>query len=366
MKNGIKELTEGMQRLCAIANRIVAHGDEVSPIERDLLLEDLRRLYDVALRLGEESGERKAESGKWKEENAERRVAMPDDEILSSTVMATMAAMAPAPVAEAQPAPTAEEKTAPTVETQRAASPKEEEESPASEEPESGETPQSFGQLPLEREAADERKAEPAPEAEPEPAPMPAMEELEANGNSLLFDEVIIEEAAPAVEETPAPTVETRHAASPKETESGETPQSFGQLPLERGAADERKADHKAAGTQASLLDYLKRPVEEKPTVRTLGESLGGAENGERRVESVLTKKVSDLRTVININDKFSFMSELFHNNMKAYNDFILRLNAIDTRDEALLCVSEVSAQYHWDESSVAVQAFYKVFDKKF
>ena len=381
MKNGIKELTEGMQRLCAIANRIVAHGDEVSPIERDLLLEDLRRLYDVALRLGEESGERKAESGKWKEENAERRVAMPDDEILSSTVMATMAAMAPAPVAEAQPAPTAEEKPAPAVETQRAASPKEEEESPAIEEPESGETPQSFGQLPLDRGAADERKADSAPEAEPEPAPMPAMEELEANGNSLLFDEVIIEEAAPTVEETPAPTVETRHAASPKETESGETPQSFGQLPLESGAADERKtdqhpleggaagerkADHKTAGTQASLLDYLKRPVEEKPTVRTLGESLGGAENGERRVESVLTKKVSDLRTVININDKFSFMSELFHNNMKAYNDFILRLNAIDTRDEALLCVSEVSAQYHWDESSVAVQAFYKVFDKKF
>ena len=100
--------------------------------------------------------------------------------------------------------------------------------------------------------------------------------------------------------------------------------------------------------------------------MRTLGESLGGAESAERRVESVLTKKVSDLRTVININDKFSFMSELFHNNMKAYNDFILRLNAIDTRDEALLCVSEVSAQYHWDESSLAVQSFYKVFDKKF
>ena len=274
MKKGIKELTEGMQRLCAIANRIVAHGDEVSPIERDLLLEDLRKLYDVALCLGaEESGERKAESG-------ERRVAMPDDEILSSTVMATMAAMAPAPVAEAQdtpteaekPAPVVVEKPAPAVETQRAASPKETEDTPA-------------------------------------------------------------------IEETAAPAESPKAAAEP---------------------------EHKAAGTQASLLDYLKRPVEEKPTVRTLGESLGGAESAERRVESVLTKKVSDLRTVININDKFSFMSELFHNNMKAYNDFILRLNAIDTRDEALLCVSEVSAQYHWDESSLAVQSFYKVFDKKF
>lgn len=348
MKKGIKELTEGMQRLCAIANRIVAHGDEVSPIERDLLLEDLRKLYDVALCLGaEESGERRAESG-------ERRVAMPDDEILSSTVMATMAAMAPAPVAEAQdtpteaekPAPVVVEKPAPAVETQRAASPKETEDTPAS-----GETHASLQEekvLPAEETVA----AEP----EPEPAPMPAMEELESNGNSLLFDEVIIEE--------PAPAVETRHAASPKETE--DTPAAEETAAPAESPKAAAEPEHKAAGTQASLLDYLKRPVEEKPTVRTLGESLGGAESAERRVESVLTKKVSDLRTVININDKFSFMSELFHNNMKAYNDFILRLNAIDTRDEALLCVSEVSAQYHWDESSLAVQSFYKVFDKKF
>lgn len=354
MKKGIKELTEGMQRLCAIANRIVAHGDEVSPIERDLLLEDLRKLYDVALCLGaEESGERRAES-------SERRVAMPDDEILSSTVMATMAAMAPAPVAEAQdtptvaekPAPVVVEKQAPAVETQRAASPKETEDTPAS-----GETHASLQEekvLPAEETAA----------AEPEPAPMPAMEELESNGNSLLFDEVIIDEPAPAVEEEPAPAVETQHAASPEEKE--DTPaieETAAPAESPKAAAE---PEHKAAGTQASLLDYLKRPVEEKPTVRTLGESLGGAESAERRVESVLTKKVSDLRTVININDKFSFMSELFHNNMKAYNDFILRLNAIDTRDEALLCVSEVSAQYHWDESSLAVQSFYKVFDKKF
>jgi hypothetical protein len=373
MKNGIKELTEGMQRLCAIANRIVAHGDEVSPIERDLLLEDLRKLYDVALCLGaEESGERRAESG-------ERRVAMPDDEILSSTVMATMAAMAPAPVAEAQdtpteaekPAPVVVEKPAPAVETQRAASPKETEDTPAS-----GETHASLQEekvLPAEETVAPvEETAAPAEEtvaAEPEPAPMPAMEELESNGNSLLFDEVIIDEPAPAVEEEPAPAVET----SPKETEDTPAIEETNNTPaIEETAAPAEspkvavEPEHKAAGTQASLLDYLKRPVEEKPTVRTLGESLGGAESAERRVESVLTKKVSDLRTVININDKFSFMSELFHNNMKAYNDFILRLNAIDTRDEALLCVSEVSAQYHWDESSLAVQSFYKVFDKKF
>lgn len=362
MKKGIKELTEGMQRLCAIANRIVAQGDEVSPIERDLLLEDLRFLYDVALGLG---GEEKGVRG---EKRGSKRLSMPDEEILSSTVMATMAAMAPAPVAEAQDAPTVEEKPAPVVVEMPA---------PASGETQHAASLQEEMVLPAEETVAAE--AEP----EPEPVPMPAMEELEGNGNSLLFDEVIIDEPAPAVEEEPAPAVETRHAASPEEKEdtpANEETQHAASLRTETNdtpAVEETAApaespkaaagsEHKAAGTQASLLDYLKRPVEEKPTTRTLGESLGGVENGERRVENVLVKKVSDLRTIININDKFSFMSELFHNNMKAYNDFILRLNAIDNRDEALLCVSEVSAQYHWDESSLAVQSFYKVFDKKF
>ena len=93
MKNSVKELTEGMQRLCAIANKIVAHGDAVSPIERDLLLEDLRRLYDVALSLDV--------TGRASEEEKEvKEPPMPDDEILSSTVMATIAAMSTAPAEE--------------------------------------------------------------------------------------------------------------------------------------------------------------------------------------------------------------------------------------------------------------------------
>lgn len=311
MKDSIKELTEGMQRLCAIANKIVAQGETVRAIERDLMLEALRGLYEVTLEL--EVGGRKTEVGADDDLPVQE---MPDEEILSSTVMATMAAMSrdeevsltPGPSRKGEGSEYREEKeSAPIVE-------------PA-------------------LELASEPTSEPTPEPEPEPesVEMPKMEDLEDNDNSLLFDEVVIEGS----EEAPVQSAEPQEEA-----------------PV-----------HKTPGTQASLLDYLKRPVEEKPTVRTLGESLGEKSLtpdptplGEGRGG----KKVSDLRTVININDKFSFMSELFHNNMKAYNDFILRLNAIDTRDEALMCVNEVSAQYGWDESSVAVQGFYKVFEKKF
>lgn len=332
MKDNIKELTEGMQRLCAIANRIVSHPGEVSVIEKDLLLEDLRRLYDVALRLCENE-ESKMKSDEPAVVAVEPEAEMPDEEMLSSTVMATMAAMGVAE--EPKPAPVSEPEQKPVPEP----------------------TP------------------EPEPITEPEPTPepeipvvaeMPKMEDLEANGNSLLFDEVIIEPETPAITEKSEPEPEPSPEPEPEPVSVPEpepVPEPAPEPTPEPKPAPEH---HTAAGTQASLLDYLKRPVEEKPTVRTLGDSLGEVEGAERRVESVLNKKVSDLRTVININDKFSFMSELFHNNMKAYNDFILRLNSIDTRDEALLCVNEVSAQYKWDENSLAVQSFYKVFDKKF
>ena len=86
----------------------------------------------------------------------------------------------------------------------------------------------------------------------------------------------------------------------------------------------------------------------------------------ESGFERSMSRKVDDLRTVININDKFSFMSELFKNNMRAYNDFIMYLNSLTSRDEALAYVRETAAQYKWDEESLAVKSFYKVFDMKF
>ena len=337
MKKSVKELTEGMQRLCAIANRIVAHEGEVSRIERDLLLEDLRRLYEVALRLGnEELGIRNEELADAVVKKEKESVVEPDEEMLSSTVMATMAAMGVAVEKEEMKNEKGEMADA-------------KQEIPQVVEPEPEPVPEP------------ELVPEPVLEPEPKPVEVPQMEEIENNGNSLLFDEVIIEN-------------EEKEEKGEMRNEKGEMADAVVEQEKQVEVKPEPKPEpepepvpepeHHTTGAQASLLDYLKRPVEEKPTVKTLGEKVTtGTHNLGEQLNS---KKVSDLRTVININDKFSFMSELFHNNMKAYNDFILRLNAIDTRDEALMCVNEVSAQYKWDEGSLAVQSFYKVFDKKF
>ena len=293
MRNSFKELTEGMQRLCAVANEVVASEGRLSAIERDRLLEALRCLYDTALRLEVRNTAAPATvEPEPAAAKADAEEAMPDAEIISSTVMATMAAMgvaAPAaPAAAAAPEPVA---------------------APAASEPE----------------------AEPA-----------SMAEYETDGG-LLFDEVVVEPiAAPEPEPAPvepAPEPEPAPAAEP--------------------AAEPQRVHE-------SLLDYLRRPMQEQPTTQTLGERLGGGAAMASGFERTASRKVDDLRTVININDKFSFMSELFKNNMRAYNDFIMYLNSLTSREEALEYVAGVAAQYKWDEGSLAVKSFYNVFDMKF
>jgi len=313
LQKQVKELTEGMQSLCAIANKVVSSEGRVEAIERDLLLDALRRLYEIALQLDVRGNAAPAKVAE--PENEEENEAMPDAEMISSTVMATMAAMGVA----AEPAP----------------------------------------------------EPEPIPEPEPEPVSMAGFE----TEGGLLFDEVVVEPAA-----QPANTLEEDYSS--EQPESVETePEAQPANTLEENHSSEQpepepepiepepepvQPEPEPAGEQSSLLDYLRHPVQEQPATRTLGESLGGGSSAESGFERTMARKVDDLRTVININDKFSFMSELFRNNMRAYNDFIMYLNTLNSRDEALAYVKQVAEQYKWDENSLAVKAFYKVFDMKF
>lgn len=278
-ENIVNKLTEGMQKLCAIANEIVAADGKVSSIEKDLLMQDLRELYDIALGIETEAVE-----------------------LVAEPVVST----------ESEPEPEPEPEVSPTS---------------LSSEPEV--------EKPL---FAPEENDEPET-----PVMAPVMEELESNGNEKLFenDNLMVFEVESATEPEPAPEPVMDLEPEPK-------PQQV---------------------EQPSLFDYLPHSEpKEQPTVRTIGETLNtGVSNlGEQLERRAMNNKVDDLRTIININDKFSFMSELFHNNMKAYNDFILRLNAIDSREIAMEQVQEVARQYNWDSNSMAVMNFYKVFDRKF
>jgi len=162
-----------------------------------------------------------------------------------------------------------------------------------------------------------------------------------------------IEHVKPEVQDSPLP--QSTNSSQPISTAKTATASIF-------------TSEHPAS---PSLFDYFKQaPIDQGApgTARVLGDSLNKyCPSVEENLEQQTSKhKVADLRAIININDKFSFMNELFHNNMKAYNDFIIRLNSINNREEALQIVSNVASQYNWDMDSLTVKTFYNLLDRKY
>lgn len=171
-------------------------------------------------------------------------------------------------------------------------------------------------------------------------------------------EEEIKQEVAPELEETIEPEEATAHEPEPNpepepEPKPAEEPQ--------------KEPSEKAVNTELSLFEYLTKSQEGKRP-QTIGDKFGQnhAELGDKLTQQATQHKVTDLRTVININDKFSFVGALFHNNMRAYTDFILRLNAIDNRDEAMQYIGEVAQQNNWNMDSIEVKTFNKILDRKF
>ena len=313
MKKTGNSLLEGMERLGLMAARIRQNEGVISRLEIDIILQELRDLYVDAIQCEVDNGKVKTEEPDAIAAEAKRQAIAAqkaaEEKRLAEEAAAKKAAEEKRLAEEAAARKAAEEKRL----AEEAAARKAAEEKRLAEE------------AAARKAAEEELKPIFAPEpAGQEPASVvePMMEKIEGNRN----DELFAEKPEPA------------------------------QKPI-------RKKQQ-----ESSLFDYFKNETLDGTPRRTLADTLNqGGRNIEEQLESrVNAKKVDDLRTIININDKFSFMSELFHNNMKAYNDFILRLNSYTSREEALAYVAEVSAQNMWNESSLVVKNFYKVFDRKF
>ena len=353
MKKVSKTLTEHLERVTELASRLERGDRKASRIDIDILLDAMRQMYDDVYALTDgnedenedESGKRKAES---EEQPAEMSVLMVDNEVEAVFANDTEAEAGTDP---ANSQPTIEEiEGQPNDELFEEAEPE-----PEAESEEAGAESEEAGA------ESGKRKAE-SEEAEPQPAeePKTLWDKLQSTqGSATIADKIgAAKSISDLLEEQKAKTEEQEAESGKRKAESEEMKP---ELPPQ-GADRKSPAPESNAAAAPSLFDYFKTPAQDNNTQRTLADTLGG----QMRQHAVRTDKVHDLRTVININDKFSFMSELFHNNMKGYNDFILRLNAIDGRDEALAYVGTVAEQYSWDNESLAVKTFYSIFDRKF
>ena len=359
MNNTGNSLLEGMERLGLMAARIRQNKGVISRLEIDIILQELRNLYVDAIQFevdnrtlkAEEPDAKAAEAKRLAEEAAAKKAA--EEKRLAEEAAAKKAAEEKRLAEEAAAKKAAEEKRL----AEEAAAKKAAEEKRLAEEAAARKAAE---EKRLAEEAAAKKAAEEKRLAE-EAAARKAAEEKR------LAEEAALKRAAEEMkpifapepaEQTPAPVVEPVM----EKIEGNRNDELFADEPAPVQKPTRKKQQ------ESSLFDYFKNENTDAAPRRTLADTLNqGARNVEEQLESrVNAKKVDDLRTIININDKFSFMSELFHNNMKAYNDFIIRLNSYTSREEALAYVAEVSAQNMWQENSLVVKSFYKIFDRKF
>ena len=377
MKDRGNLLLEGMERLGLIAARIRQNQGPIPQIEIDIILQELRNLYMEALKLEaegikpvaadpdrmaaeakrqaeEEAARKAAEAKRQAEEEAARKAAeakrQAEEEAARKATEAKRQAEEEAARKAAEAKRQAEEEAARKAAEAKRQAEEEAARKAAEAKRQAEEEARKAAEAKRQAEEEARKAAEAKRKAEEEAFRKAAAEELKP----IFAPEPVEQEAAPVIE----PMME--------KIEGNPNDELFADEP----AAPAKPAKQtKAKSQESSLFDYFKNSSEEdQPRVRTLADTLNkNNRNVEEQLETrVNAKKVDDLRTIININDKFSFMSELFHNNMKAYNDFILRLNSYTSREEALAYVAEVAAQYMWHENSMVVKSFYKVFDRKF
>lgn len=366
-----RQLLEQLAEITASMERITK-GEAVHPLDKDLLLNKIRDLYSTALKIGTMADETKVtepspvveqdephtltpeelQALNKAKEGVEKQEAEKEPESENIDYESYMDVHEPFDEPEPEPVPS------PIVEPELPL----DEEPEITPEPEMKEEPKLYGPIPEEfkeietqdsfEEETPEPEPEPAAEIEPEPAPKPEPDTVTNRKNAI--EDLVAQSQTPKVEEP-----------EPPQTEPEPQPE---------------QPSHKGQQPQLSLLDYLSgvsHVVENignqapNPT-KTVADKIvekqqtSTLNNPEPAPSPATTQKFADFRTIIGINDKFTYINDLFEKDMRSYNEFINTLNKIEDLDEAQNFVQETATKYGWNKESMAVQLFMSAYKRRY
>ena len=89
-------------------------------------------------------------------------------------------------------------------------------------------------------------------------------------------------------------------------------------------------------------------------------------DRAETNIATRIGQSHKDLRNTIGVNEKFMFINDLFAGNMRSYTDFISQLNKEENGTDALLLVKQMADTRHWVETSLAYSTLVSIINKKF
>lgn len=321
MKHIIKTLELAEELLGGSAKR------EISEIERDIILDKLRKLYSAVLAL---------------EENT---IAV--EEVVVPVVPVASIAEEVAPEEEIVP------------EEESAVEEIEEEESPVAEIQPEPEVEESIAEPTpeVEENVAEESIAEPAPEVKNEEAvqevvvieePVTAAEEamLSLYDDDDDDDDDVVVEEQPTEESVvePAPEVEVEVAEEPTE-----------EVVYEENVVEEQPVEEEKEPAAPAILGEVL--VEEQTRLGdTFADRVADAD-----VASAAAA-VSSLRQSITLNDKYILMRDLFAGDNEYYNSVISELDSFESLEDAMLYIYD---NHHWNPNSEGVLLLMDLLSRK-
>lgn len=411
----LKTLQAELQRLSLLVNGW-QRADEITTIERELVLARLRDLYE-AVRFGLESQPDVAAVAPFAALPAEEPAPVEEEPIesepfaLEGEDFFSLDAISPVEEfaaseeetmgePEMEEIPMAEEVAEPIAEEEPIAVPEEKPEI----EPE-----------PI----VEEPKAEPAPIVTPEPekpveksAPNPfatlfgdePAEDRHRRKQRVimsLYDAPEEEEKSPApiVEPEPEPMVEERAAIEPEPAEESTEQVDSLILPVEEDADPEEVIEISEEELEESAEEVVEELVEEEileekvaeetideepveeenpaeqPTIEqsteepiVLGEAIRpqqtlGDQLAARQTVNDLRPRVTDLRRAVGLNDKFLLIRDLFGGNGSLYEITIRKLNEFDNFDDCMIYIAE---HFAWNPNSDGAKLMLELLERKF
>ncbi len=118
--------------------------------------------------------------------------------------------------------------------------------------------------------------------------------------------------------------------------------------------APERKPD--PVQPQPASQPVGPKPVTPKveSTQRSLNDLFAGKAEDRSVANQFQQSKVVDLTKAISVNDKFTFIRELFNNKGEEFSAAIQKLNQCHNMDEAFNCLEMLKKEHFWDTTSTA------------
>jgi len=128
-------------------------------------------------------------------------------------------------------------------------------------------------------------------------------------------------------------------------------------------AEDDEDIGPDAPQNQTTLIDIIEEIQEDQ----TINDRISKGKTKESLAQKHAKKAISNIEKSIGLNQRFSFIKNLFENDKEAYNEAVGKLNSCASFLEADDFIhNKLMEKYNWDENTVHVIKFIELIERRY